>query len=680
MDEEKKITGGSQNETGMTTGSSEAADTEIAIEHLANETAKEEDKAGRSDTSSGTGDSRKEDAVQKNVPQSARPEKPKRKKKRKWKRWVALAVVAAILVGLFLRFRQNSQQNTAFVQAQASKRDIQTYLSFTGTVEAVNSQDLTSTVSGVKVLKVNYEKGDTVKKGDVIATLDTSSVDDQIAQSEATLNKTKAQGQEQIEQAQTNYNNLKTTTANGTNSTISSAENQLESAQKNYDDLKNNIDSGMETSIMNAQNSMTQAFQNLTSAQQAYNDEVSLNNQQLSQTIMSAQQQVESAYQQVLSAQQSLSQAQATRDRNSEKSSSKFGGTTSKEDTLFSNDQQIASAEQQLESAESSYKSAKTSYEAAKQNEESSLTKLYDSLLSAQTSYLAAVDSYNATVNSVNQQLEGYAQQVEQAEDSLEAAKVSNSQQLESYAQQVEQAVTSADSTTSELQLQQLKDSLDDYEIVAPIDGELTALDLKEGETLSATSTIGTVTDFSTMKIDINISEYDIQGVSKGTPVTITLDAISGKSYDGEISYISHEATVSSGVSYFEAEVEFTADDDARSGMSAEIKVTVNDLKDVLTVPNDAIQTATDGTSYVLTAGDDANGTMTQTTIETGATDGSYTEVTSGLSEGDTVYYAAATGSSDLSQMMMGGGMGGGDMGGGPGGGGGNPPSGGGPQ
>ena len=96
------------------------------------------------------------------------------------------------------------------------------------------------------------------------------------------------------------------------------------------------------------------------------------------------------------------------------------------------------------------------------------------------------------------------------------------------------------------------------------------------------------------------------------------------------------------GVSYYEAEVDFDTDDDIRSGMSAEVRLTVNDLSKVVTVLSEAIQTADDGTAYVLVDGEEPNSKINWP-VTLGASDGTYTQITNGLSAGESVYYTTMT-------------------------------------
>ena len=227
-------------------------------------------------------------------------------------------------------------------------------------------------------------------------------------------------------------------------------------------------------------------------------------------------------------------------------------------------------------------------------------------------------------------------------------------QTLQSYSTSVQQAEASADDSVNELKLSNLYSQLDDCTVKSPISGVITELDATVGD-MAGTTSLATVTSFDEMKVEIKINEYDIEGVDVGDKVNLTIDA-TGDQYEGTITYISREATVSNGVSYFSADVEFDGDDKARGGMSVEAKLIVTDLKDILLIPKDAVRTAADGSAYVLVPSTDAKGkeTTAQQTIEIGATDGKNVEVTSGLSEGDTILYTPSSSQDALEFGMEG--------------------------
>ena len=633
-------------------------------------------------------------------------EEAKKKKKRKWVKWVVLAVIAALVIG-GIQIAGKNAQKAAYQQDVAKKRDIQIIHSFTGTVAPVDEENVVSTVTGVRVKEVKVEKGDKVKKGDVIAVLDSSDAENQLAQNEATLKKTKEANSESVKSAQDSLDNAKSNAAKGLDSSVQSAKSSLTSAQKSYDDAKSNVEEGTDSSLLSAKTSldnaadqynnlksniennldanlqsaqyqMTTAYQQLLAAQNNYNNEVNLNNQHLSSTTLSAMQQVGTAYQAIVSAQNQVAIAQNSLQQYDESEDSL--GKKKSDTARKSYELQIDAANNSLTSAWQNYSNAQDSYKAAKINEENNLTSLYDALLTAQDAYLHAVDSYNATVNSLVQQLAQYQKAYAQAQQSYDAAvKAANqnlgtlkntvdsaksayaaavnsqNQQIQTYENQLDQAKTNSDTKTSELQIEQQKNNLSNYTLTAPMDGEITALNVKEGDLVPTTTAAATVTAFDRMKINIKIGEYDIVTTGEGDKVSISLDAVDGKTYAGTIVYVARAATVDNGVSYYESEVDFDADDDTRSGMSAEVKLTIQDKKDVVSIKSDAVQTADDGTNYVLVYADNGKD-LTQKAVTCGISDGTYTQITDGLSEGDKVYYiptSAAQSLMEAQQSMM---------------------------
>ncbi len=555
-----------------------------------------------------------------------RAKKKRRKRSRSiLKKLIILALVIAAVAFFFIRRAQKSTE-VAYQSDTAAVRDLSTTNSYTGTIEAVDSQSVMSAVSGVKVTEVLVEEGDTVQEGDVIARLDTSNIDEQISEKEATMN------------------------ASATSNALN-----IQSAQAKYNNLKQNLDDGLDQSTQNASAQIDSAMQNLVSAQQSYNDEVNLNNAQLSQIILSAIQQMETAYNNVQSA--ALRTQQSVDSKSHAQQQASDAGKTY---DSFSDDQQIESNELSEEQAWDNYEQAKTSYEQAKINEENRLTELYDAVITAQNNYLNAIDSYNATVRSTQQTLEEYQRSIQQAE-------------------------ANADSTTSQLQLDNLKDSLSDYVITAPMSGTVTTLNIKVGDitAVSATSTLATITSYDKMKVTLSVSEYDVSNLSKGDKVTVTVDAVN-KDFEGTVSAVSAVGSSSNGIAYFSVEVQFTPDSSVMVGMTADVRQTISEAKNVVTVLSDAVATGSDGSSYVLVKGTNEKGkdAYVQQAVTLGSSDGTYTEITSGLNAGDTVYYADNTSAAqDMSSMMfgmddsevdmdmgMGGGPGGPDSGAAPGG------------
>lgn len=531
-------------------------------------------------------------------------EKVKKRKRKKWIKWVVIALIA-VLVILYFRAAAKNAADAMYKEETVALRDIQTYHTFTGTAEPVDTTEVMPEVAGTKVSEVKIKEGDEVKEGDVLMTLDTYSIQTQIDELKAQMGSSAEQNSISVAQA-----------------------------QKSYDDLKKSVDEGLNSSLQSAQSSVDSAFANLVSAQDSYNNEVELNNMQLSSTISTAMRSVDTAYSTIVSAQTTLANAQedqadaqkdydkAAADYDEENSDLNKSAKDTADKSLTTAKRTTETAEKALSDDWDSYNYAVSQFTAAKMQEENSLTTLYDSLITAQTNYLNAIDSYNAATLTVQQQLETYQLQIESAQ-------------------------ASGNQDYQKLQLKDLEKQLADCTITAPIGGTVTILPAQEGTVTATTTSLATITSFDQMKIKIKIGEYDIQGVKEGDKVTVSIDALD-KEFEGTIGSIDKTATVSGGVSYFGAEVNITADADVRSGMSAEVKLITNDLSNVVSVSSDAIETDSDGKNFVYVRV--AKGeTPTKKYVTIGATDGSYTQVTEGLAEGDVIQISL----SDAYQELM---------------------------
>ena len=121
----------------------------------------------------------------------------------------------------------------------------------------------------------------------------------------------------------------------------------------------------------------------------------------------------------------------------------------------------------------------------------------------------------------------------------------------------------------------------------------------------------------------------------------------------------------SSGVTKYSAVISIDKTDQMLSGMSATVYVTIQGKENALIIPIDALH-QTSSTSYVYTSYDYENHEYGgRTEVTTGLSNSSYVEISSGLSEGDVVYYVESEDDSFPGFGGMGGGMPGGDFGGG---------------
>ncbi len=205
----------------------------------------------------------------------------------------------------------------------------------------------------------------------------------------------------------------------------------------------------------------------------------------------------------------------------------------------------------------------------------------------------------------------------------------------------------SLDIASQKLDLQQKEYSYEDYFIRAPFDGILARLSVKPTDTISSGAIIGTLV--SSQKIStITLNEIDVGKVSVGQKAKLTFDAIEGLTIDGTVITVDLVGTVTQGVVNYNVEIALdTQDERIKSGMSVTSSIITDTKEDVLVIPNSAIKTQ-GKFSYVemftaplvITKGGVGTPSATppiQKRVEVGVSNDSLTEIISGINEGDQV-------------------------------------------
>lgn len=171
--------------------------------------------------------------------------------------------------------------------------------------------------------------------------------------------------------------------------------------------------------------------------------------------------------------------------------------------------------------------------------------------------------------------------------------------------------------------------------IVAPFDATVTEVDPLPGDQVAAGATAFRLDDLSSLLVDVEVSEVDINSVKIGQPVTLTFDAILGKEYHGEVVEVAQAGTVTNGVVSFQVTVEIAdADENVKPGMTAAVNVVVQELKDQVLVPNRAVRLVDNQRVVYLLI----NGQPVKKELRLGASDGNMSVVAVGdIKAGDVV-------------------------------------------
>jgi HlyD family secretion protein len=242
---------------------------------------------------------------------------------------------------------------------------------------------------------------------------------------------------------------------------------------------------------------------------------------------------------------------------------------------------------------------------------------------------------------------------LEEAQGLLDEGKIDEAQLL---LEQVEQSLDKAKEKSEsrvwalplsvkmvELQLDQAQAELDKTIITASFDGVVAAVYIKEGQQLSAMTYANpaiSLIDPSEIKMNGVIDEIDVPKVKLGQEAIVILDALPDKEVKGRITFISPESTTEMGVVFYKTTITLeNPDEELKDGMSATAEIIIEQHNDVLLIPNRAIQGSWEN-PHVEVVTDEQ---IEKRQISIGLSDGIYTEVLSGLEEGEEVILPQAS-------------------------------------
>lgn len=194
-------------------------------------------------------------------------EEKKKRRGPKKKTIITVVILAAVVI---LGIKTCAGKNdTAYEEVTVESRDITSYLEFSGYVEAVNVSNVYAEATA-KISEVLVEEGDMVKKGDVIATLDSGDIEYNIQLKELALEQTNKSNSYNIKDSQTSLDNLNEQIGQGLNASLNSAEKALLAAQDSYLDAVDNYNKSKEDYEKGNSQQVVSARESLNSQQNLY--------------------------------------------------------------------------------------------------------------------------------------------------------------------------------------------------------------------------------------------------------------------------------------------------------------------------------------------------------------------------------------------------------------------------
>lgn len=577
-------------------------------------------------------------------------------------------LMASMVKGMFLKKKGTEISSNQVITLK--KGDVVNSINENGKVVSSTSTDIFAEKES-PVSSINVKVGDEVKEGDIIATLDSSAIDEEIAKKKASAranNKTVGAG---IAAAKKRLDEAVKNRSNGTNAGIVAAKASVEqsldaykSAQKTYEDYKNSLEKQYNPEIVGEKNSRDNLTYGEKSSQLKYNQLIndfsdnkkkSSDNRVLAEDCNSRIDAIQSRIDDLT--RKSTDIGIRMSDVQNEISDIGSKGQSYKEQGSEVNKNEAKKLEDDIKSKRQELNSL-TRYQEEIKIE---LSKLSDELANAKSQkekYTSEADALDKEIDSQRKNLDQMSIDIEKAHDDLKSdadksikASQARDDQLKTYKLAMDtaensykaalvslkSAQTSADNEISmlrdalnsanansnnldEVELKYLNEELEKTKIRALKDGTITKIDAKEGEVPK--SAIARIETVNKLKIESLIKEYNVKDVKIGTKVIITSDALSDEEFEGRVSFINPTPedldpnSQSKDVNY-KTEIDISKEDSEKlsPGMTLRVKYILSEEEDTYHVPTTAIFNR-DGKDYVLALKKDGNNTYKIANVE----------------------------------------------------------------
>ncbi|MDD5626123.1 MAG: efflux RND transporter periplasmic adaptor subunit [Patescibacteria group bacterium] len=585
-------------------------------------------------------------------------------------KFIIALIIILIAGGSYFVYKKNKSgaTETRYTLTKVEKGTLITSVSGSGQISASNQVDIKAKASG-DVVYLGVKLGQEVKNGTTLVKLDSSDAQINVRNAETALETanlqledllapadklTMLQAENSLTQAKDSLTKLKFTQETNYQNALDAKQNAEDDLQKAYEDGFNDVSNTFLDlpSIMTGLQDMLFGF-NYSTTQ--YNLDYYTSISQLYDT--KASQYRDDAY-------AKYQAARTAYDKNFQdyKTTNRSSSTTVIESLVgetYDTTKNIAEALKSANNLIQFYKDTLTGRSFRPQT-------LADTHLSTLNNYIGKTNTYLINLLSVKNTFKTSRDTVITKERDLKemdqnnpidlAASEESIKEKEQKLADLKAGATDLDIRNQKITIQQKQDALTsakqtlaDYFIQAPFDGVVAELNVKNGDSISSGTSV--ITFITKQKMaEVTLNEVDIAKVKIGQKATITFDAIEDLSISGEVIETDAIGTVSQGVVTYNVKIGFdTQDERVKSGMSMSATIIIDVKQDALLVPNSAVKTG--DTSYVEifdstinpknsttnTATVAAKNSPTQQPIQTGLINDSFTEILSGLKEGDWV-------------------------------------------
>lgn len=455
----------------------------------------------------------------------------------------------------------------------AALESISDTVTYTGEIKACESVSISSKVSA-KAKTVYHNEGDFVKAGEILAKLDDTDIELSYKQAEAAYNSAVAA-----------YN---MTVNSSTKQASVSAQQGLKSAQIAYDSALSNY---------NRERQLYESNSQLILAEQQYND-------------------AKNAYQ----------RQKELYDNNSTVIAAKNALTTAEEN--LTRTQQLfdlgAASQLELDTAKNNVENARASYDSAQSGAKTQLDSAYSAMVSAEQGYNNTKISASAAYENAQNNLKNAENALKNAKENISLTNVSSKESISTAAASVESAKAA---------LATARNTLNNTTITAPIDGFVASKNINEGQMVAQGIEIFSIKNSDNVDAEISVTEAVIPYVSVGTQAKVEIKSADNLTVDGIVTLVNTVKDVQSGMYTVRVSIP-NGDNKIKVGMFADVTLVTQQNDSSVIIPSDSLMQ--DGEEmYVYVA--NASNKAEKKVVLTGIQNSDYTEILSGINEGDKV-------------------------------------------
>ncbi|HEY3333584.1 MAG TPA: efflux RND transporter periplasmic adaptor subunit [Capsulimonadaceae bacterium] len=504
------------------------------------------------------------------------------------KRWIAI-LLSVIVLGSLIGWRLHvTKQNQADVAAtggkskgpvsvrvvKAESRDITKTFEATANIESPQTVKITPKLTAL-IDAVTVHEGDPVTAGQVLVRLDQSEPAATVRKQQAAVAEAKAR----LAQARATQNQVSV----GVGTNIQQMQAAVNSAAADYNQTKQNYNA----QVASAESAVTDAQGRVDSAKAAQaNADAAIRNAQANLNNASSKlTRLESLYKQNFIAAQDVDDQRTT---------------------VSVQQGSLDVTQAQLNTAKAALSSALAQKSAAEQ--QASIAK---------TKGQADIDAANARLQQAKAALVNA-----QANTAQRPAYVANLQALAATVQSAQADLTNAEVTLAQTVLR------------SPVNGFVTARSIEPGSMASPGNAILSIQTVRQVWASVPVPEEQIGFVHDGMQATIAIDTLPKRPFTGRVIQINPSADPSSR----QFTVRIALDNSQgllKPGMFARASFVTNKVLGATTVPPEAVEAESDGTSYVWVVGEDM--TVHKSVVTTGINDDKGVQITSGIESGATV-------------------------------------------